>query len=326
MDKKIEAAKEYAIFFALILFAAALSFAAGLSSGVTDGLKLFAACVLPSVFPYVFVTSVISSLKVTGKICNKLSPPMKRFFNLGGVTGYAFFMSVLAGYPMGAKIVSDMRRGELLSPAESVRAAVLCSTSSPMFLIASVGGVMFNDTRFGALLLACNFSGAVITGFLFSFYKRKEPLAKGGETANYAADDVFGESVNSAINSSLFVGGVITLFYVFIETLIRFKILAPLTAATSKIFNSETLGCGLIYGLIEYTRGLKAVSSAGISFLSLPVSAFICGFGGLSVLMQSVTFLKKAKIKTAPFILGKLLCAVLNFVLGIVFAFIFYRA
>lgn len=325
MDKKIGNIKETVVFFALMLFAAALSFVAGLSDGVTEGLKLFIACVLPSVFPYVFVTSVVSSLKVTSVIGKKFSPIMKRCFNLGGVTGYAFFMSVLAGYPMGAKIVSDMRKGGLLSPAEGVRAAVLCSTSSPMFLIASVGGVMFNDSVFGALLLVCNFSGAIITGLLFSNYRKTEPVGN-GEASMRATDDVFGESVNSAVTSSLFVGGVITLFYVFTETLIKFKLLTPFTAAASRLFSSDALGCGLIYGLIEYTRGLKTVSTAGVTFLSLPLSAFICGFGGLSVLMQSVTFLKKAKIKTAPFILGKLLCAVINFVLGILLALIFYRA
>ncbi|MBO5714163.1 MAG: hypothetical protein J6R83_01920, partial [Clostridia bacterium] len=77
-------------------------------------------------------------------------------------------------------------------------------------------------------------------------------------------------------------------------------------------------------GFFEITKGLKTVSNGGITLLSLPVSAFICGFGGISVIAQSVAFLKKAKIKTAPFVLAKTLSAIFSFIIGLVFSLVFF--
>ena len=80
---------------------------------------------------------------------------------------------------------------------------------------------------------------------------------------------------------------------------------------------------GIVLGTLECTGGLKTLSTLGISTLSLPICALTCGFGGLSVIMQSVAYLKKAKIKTAPFIFSKLLSAVVNFIYALIASFIF---
>ena len=61
----------------------------------------------------------------------------------------------------------------------------------------------------------------------------------------------------------------------------------------------------------------------GTSFFSLPIASFIVGFGGLSVILQSIAYLKKAKIKTAPFLFGKILTAFVNFIVGFIINVIF---
>ena len=128
----------------------------------------------------------------------------------------------------------------------------------------------------------------------------------------------------SAVLSSLFVGAMITLFYTLTEVLITLKILSPITFLLEKIFNNQNLASGITLGFFEITKGLKTVSTGGITLLTLPVSAFICGFGGISVIAQSIAFLKKAKIKTAPFVLAKTIAAVISFIIGLIFSFIFF--
>ena len=113
-------------------------------------------------------------------------------------------------------------------------------------------------------------------------------------------------------------GTIITIFYLLSHILFTLGVLTPIANLCSLILGSHTLGEGLTFGIFECTQGLKVVSTLKGSFLALPLSAFICGFGGLSVLMQSLAYLKKAKIKTAPFILAKIICAVLNFILAVI--------
>ena len=95
-------------------------------------------------------------------------------FNINGAVGYALFISLISGYPIGAKTVADLKNSNALNDTEAVRASAVCSTSSPMFLIGSVGSIMFNDKRFGLSLFLCHVFSVLINGFFFSFYKRKE--------------------------------------------------------------------------------------------------------------------------------------------------------
>ena len=269
-----------------------------------------------SLFPYFFITTILSSLKFTSKLSNTLSPLTRRAFNVNGAVGYAFFMSVLCGYPVGAKLVCDLREKGVISQSESVRASVLCSTSSPMFLINSVGGLMFKDTRFGILLFVCHLISALILGFVFSFYKRKDkPLATTFSPA-LNVDNVLYESAYSAVISILVVGAIITIFYTLSHVLFAFNLLTPLINAIAFIVKDQNVAKGLTLGAFECTQGLKQLSIYGLNYNALPFCAFICGFGGISVLMQSLAYLKKAKIKTAPFILSKCFSAVLNFIVG----------
>ena len=67
-------------------------------------------------------------------------------------------------------------------------------------------------------------------------------------------------------------------------------------------------------GLIEFTKGAKMLSNIGTTRLTISLANFIITFGGLSVIMQSLAFLKKAKVKTSFFVLGKLVQAVISFI------------
>ena len=316
---------DFSLFLVLIFLSLVFIFIPSLSDSVLDGIKLFFACVLPSLFPYFFITAILTELKTTSKISNSLSPIMKKVFNVNGVCGYTFFMSVIAGFPMGAKLVSDLKTKGFLTETESVRASAFCSTSSPVFLIVSVGSMMFKNTVFGVLLFLTNIMSAILVGIVFSFYRRKDkPKKIANLKQNVNVDFAFSDCVYSAVNSSLFVGAVITLFYTITEVLVALKILSPITYIFNTVIKDFNLSNGLTLGLFEITKGLKTVSNSGITLLSLPISAFICGFGGISVIAQSVAFLKKAKIKTAPFVLAKTLSAIFSFIIGLVFSLVFF--
>lgn len=325
MTKSLDCFLELLLFFLMTAFAFLLAFGKNYSYAMTDGLNLWIVCVLPSLFPYFFITAIFSSLKITGKISSFLSPVTVKSFKINGSVGYAFFMSVVSGYPVGAKIVSDLKIGNALSDAESVRAAALCSTSSPMFLISSVGRLMFGSSRFGILLFICHLLSVLTTGLMFSFYKRKDrPSKNRAYVPVKKVDNLLYESVFSAVNSVLIVGGLITVFYLLTEVLFSLGIFNPFVSFLSKATGSEAYAQATVFGFFECTRGLKAISSCKAAPLTLPLCAAICGFGGLSVIAQSVAYLKKAKIKTAPFLISKLLSAVFGFLYGLIFSLLFF--
>ncbi len=322
MIKSMKNSAEALIFALFVATAGILASSGKYSTFVLDGIKLWAAVVLPSLFPYFFITAVLSSLSVTGKLSALFAPATKKLFNTGGIVAYVFLISILSGYPIGAKMISDLKTRGLLSESESVRAAAFCSTSSPMFLIGSVGTIMFENIRFGVCLLSCHIISALLVGIAFSFYKRKDtPDEK--IFSPQKTDNVLYDSVWSAITSVLFVGGLITIFYLFTEILSSVGILKPFIYVAELVLRDENAAEGLVFGIFECTKGLKMLSRGGINFLTLPLAAAMCGMGGLSVICQSFSYLKKAKIKTAPFLVAKMCAAVLNFIIALLFSTLF---
>lgn len=323
MTKKLTLNFEPILFCLLILFSLLLAFGKGYNQAVNGGIKLWAGCVLPSLFPYFFITATLSSLRITSRISKTLSPLMRTVFNQGGLAGYAFFTSVISGYPVGAKTVADLKKQGLLTDAEAVRASALCSTSSPMFLISSVGATMFGNKTFGLKLFIVHLISALLTGIIFSFYKRKEKALCAPCLINQpCADNVLYESAYSAVISVLVVGGLITIFYLLTEILYGLGVFnAPLRILTA-ITKDENISQAIVFGVFECTKGLKALSLTQNSFFTLPICALICGFGGLSVIAQSLAYLKGAKIKTTTFIFAKIIMAVISFTIAMLFNFI----
>jgi len=296
----------------LISLSVLLTVRTDLSNAVLDGVNLWFACVMPTLFPYMIITALLSSLSITGKIFSLFSPITTRLFRVNGSVSYAFFTSVISGYPVGASAVADLKSRGLLSDTEAVRACALCSTSSPVFTIASVGGIMFKNHLFGLFLFLSHITAVIFTGIIFSFYKRKEkPTVTPFLSQGKKVDNLLYESVFSSVLSLLTVCGLITIFYLLTEILFSLGILKPFT---------YLFGESLTLGAFECTKGLKALAKKGVNFFSLPIATAICSFGGLSVIMQSLAFIKKAKIKTAPFIISKIICAVIGFGLGCVFS------
>ncbi|MBQ8196583.1 MAG: hypothetical protein IJZ73_00825 [Clostridia bacterium] len=322
MTTKFQGFLEKGVFVLCLAFAVILTVRADSSNMVLDGVSLWVATVLPSTFPYLFITAILSSLKTTQKISLKLSPFTRRVFNVNGLCGYAFIMSVISGYPVGAQIVSDLKNGGLLTDSESTRASAFCSTSSPVFLIGCVGNIMFGNSLFGLLLFLCNFISAFLNGIIFSFYKRKDKAQNiTAPLSTTAYDDVIGDCAYNSALSIIKVGSIITLFYLFTEILSKLGVFTYPVKLLSLIFKDGAVAEGLILGAFECTKGLKILSAGGLTPYSLPICAFICGFGGLSVIIQSLACLKKAKIKTAPFILAKIIMAVTSVLIALLFNF-----
>jgi hypothetical protein len=110
------------------------------------------------------------------------------------------------------------------------------------------------------------------------------------------------------------VGCFIAVFYVFFKILNDFKVLSPLIYLFTILFNDEKKALGFCAGLIELTNGC-AILSKSLDTLSISLTAFLISFGGLSVIIQSISFLKQANVNIKLFILSKLTQAIITFII-----------
>ncbi len=142
-------------------------------TAATNGLTLWATCVVPSLFPFFVISNLLSQTKVVsfvGKLLDKLMRPL---FNVPGIGGFAFVMGLISGYPVGAKVVSDFREQGLVTKDEGERMLAFTNNSGPLFIISSVGISLLGDTTTGLLLLCTHILACVTVGILLGKFSKK---------------------------------------------------------------------------------------------------------------------------------------------------------
>lgn len=104
-------------------------------AAATNGLTLWATCIVPSLFPFFVIANLLSHTKVVNFIGKLLDKSMRPVFNVPGIGGFAFVMGLISGYPVGAKVVSDFRENGLVTKDEGERLLAFTNNSRSTFYI-----------------------------------------------------------------------------------------------------------------------------------------------------------------------------------------------
>ena len=319
MIKTLLKLRDIIVFSAIIFFVFLLIVNDKFTTLTLEGIKTYYLTLFPSLFPYLFLTSLLTLTKGAGKVAKLISPFFEKVFNVSGACGYAYLMGVVSGYPIGSIMIAEFKKQNLISDTEAERASCLCATSSPSFVINVVGGLCFNSVKLGAFLYLGHLLSSIIVGLIFSNYKKEYVLTR-KQFCVKQSDNVISESITSAVNSALFVGGFITLFYLLTEILYTLGVFNLPIKLLSRLLGNTYLAKGVVFALFETTKGFKILASIPISRLTFCTGSFLIGFSGLSIIMQCISPLKTAKIKTAPHLFSKFVSAVLNLIFSFIFS------
>ena len=106
------------------------------------------------------------------------------------------------------------------------------------------------------------------------------------------------------------IGGFVTLFSVVISILERSGVLVLVANTLSSILHIDSnLLVGTLSGIIEFTNGLSKISQVHLKNISINIilSAFVLGFGGISVTLQVLNIVSKNNLSIKKYLLGKVL-------------------
>lgn len=296
------------------------------------GLVVWATALVPALLPFFFFTKILSQLGIVEYASRYLAKFTQKFFHTSGISAYIYCMSILSGYPMGAKLTADYFEAGLIDRGQAHRITTFTSTSGPLFIIGTVGIGMFQNFKLGLIILIAHFIGAFINGILYRNYMykpEKNVITYSYQQLPQKTKNILEESMMSTIQSMLVIGGYVALFFTVITILNRYHILAPIQIFLKTLFDlihiPTGVATGITNGIIEITKGcLDLVGSTGnISLICILLTGII-SFGGISIACQALTFLKKFKIKVSFFLLQKTTHAMISmFVCFIITLFVF---
>lgn len=294
-----------------------------------NGIKVWATIVLPALFPFFLFTKLLTELNVIQDFCKCFSKITKKFYNCDGVAGYIFFSSIISGYPVGAKLVSEFHTKKLITTDQAYRITTFTSTSGPLFIIGTIGIGMFNNKTIGLIILVSHILASLINGLLYRKHKlnnsinnlKIQTLQNKTPTTN-----ILNECMINSIKSILIIGGYISIFFLLTNIISTYNLFNPITFFCGKIFNSPNSSeiiNGVLNGLIEVTQGCLKLSSLKLNqTLSIVLCTGLVSFGGFSIHMQAQTFLKSAGIKYSFFLIQKLTHSFISIVISFILSFL----
>ncbi len=289
------------------------------AAACAEGIALWAKVVLPALFPFLVLTAWIARSGMADGLGRKLSPLLRRC-GLPAASAGAFLLSIVSGYPVGSRVVADLQRRGEIGRADAEKLSILCSTSGPMFILGSVGNAMFGGGKAGAVLLTAHLFGVLAIALPVLLFRKRSAAAEPSPSPAAqrsaarairapqarAPSDTLGETVREAVLSVLCVGGFIALANVALCATEDLLLLAPPRALAElclRPFGAQACAEGIVYGLIEATRGCAALAAADAA--GLPFAAFAITFGGASILAQQLAFLRPVGVRAGHFIAVK---------------------
>lgn len=289
------------------------------------GLETWAKILLPTIFPLIFFTKLLTDLGVIDVFASKLSITQK-LFKTPPISAYAFLISILSGYPVGAKVVSDLYTDGYITKKDAVKICTFTSNSGPMFIYGSVGISMLFSKTLGLVMLISHILSAICNGMLYRNYKVpgiKQNEIKMQTKPTFSLSAVMIDSITSI----LLIGGFVSIFFVVIELLNQIHLFAPLAALFQAFGVDPNVVMGIFNGLIEMTHGCLDISTLTLSPAAVAVLCTgIITFGGFATMLQAFAFLQKIGMKFGFFILQKItqtifacaICLILIFLLNLV--------
>lgn len=319
----------------LLLFGLLLAFPDASLKGAQNGLMLWFHTVLPTLLPFLFLSSLLVKTGVATRISRALRFAVCPLFLVGPGCGYAILMGLVSGYPLGAKTCADLVSEGSITKAEGQFLLCFCNNASPMFLISFVGGTLLGlqgAARYVPWLLIL--SSALLTGIIYRiFHRYTEKAAKpfpaeatrsrtkepGFSRASSNTQPVpFGSAVEDALESALhtitLVGGYIILF----------SLLGNLLSGLPGL---PAIWSAFLTGILEITTGSDALVSAAIppAILAFPATRYlktallaaILAFGGFSSVLQTKSVLGGSGLSILTYMKMKALHALLAAILSV---------
>lgn len=283
--------KIFKIFLVLAAIFISLRFPKSIAEGMTKGFSICIKNVIPSLLPFILITNYINSKNIEKHISKIIHPITKHIFCLSENGSFIFFIGLLCGYPMSAKLLGDFYTSNKLSVAECKYLATFCNNTSISFLFNYVGYYCLSDTVPKIKLLLLVFFPSLIVGIINNIFLKYKFKGKSFLQHSYKEHVICNDNI---IKSSIISISTICIY------VLLFSALNNIIRSTNLKFSN------ILTSINEITTGCKQ-----ISLMHIPDSAFfiLCLVisGGLCIGFQVFSMIKNKEIFNY-YIIGKIEC------------------
>lgn len=290
-----------------------------------NGAKLFFFSVFPSVFPFIVFSNMLIAYNGVYFYSKAVGPILCKPLKLPKESSLVLIISILCGYPLGAKYCCDLYEKKLLSRNDCERLLNIASSPSPLFITGTIGAVLLNNHKAGMILLFSVYASCFIMGIIIP---SKGNILSYNNTNTYSKNNIesFGkilkESIEESLSTCTSIMGFIIIFSVLTEIVKSSIIVNTALGSLSSFINiPKNLLFTILIGTIEMTNGCKLVSLSNSSIIiKIALTSFFVCFSGFSIISQVYSFTSKFKFSLKVYVKRKfiqgIICSILSLVIS----------
>lgn len=275
-----------------------------LSTNLKLNVDLFLYKLLPSVFPYIFLTQVLIESGLIYHLSWGLSKFASKLFHIPEICCPAIIISLLMGYPNAAKCIVKLYENGKINSTHVQQLLGFTSLASPAFVISTLGMAFYTSITLGVILLVSHILSSLILG-IFLGIKYKNIIQQTSNNSYILSKKTKGfEIISNSIFGTLKTLGIIFCFMAI------FSNIATILCSTLNL-NANT--SSIIMALTEITSGLSALSSSTLdTYTKILITSFCLSFGSFMIIYQIYAVAYTCHIKFLVFLKHKLIQGILS--------------
>lgn len=287
-----------------------------LTSALAGG-KLFLNSVFVSIFPFLVIINIMLCYDGVNIYSKILGSVLCRPLNLPKNCSIVLIISILCGYPLGAKYACDLYEENYIDYDTCQRLISIASNPSPLFVLGVVGISMLNSNSLGFLLLFSNYLSclamAIIVSSKKSTFENHNRFLESKSNKN-TLGTILKSSIDNAFKTSFSIGGFIIFFSV-LTAIIKNNIIFDIVFKRLSITFEN-----LFLGLLEMTNGCNFISTLNIDIMyKVIIISFLLAFSGLSIISQTYSIIYKINLPLSLYIKRKFIqgfiCSIITLIL-----------
>lgn len=277
-----------------------------------DSLTVFFTTLFPSIFPFFLIGNLLISYHFIDTINLFFGKIITKLFHTGSNASFILIMSMLSGFPSGAKYIRDLFDRNLITLNQANYLITFTHFANPLFVLTTCSS-LFYEKKIPYFILISMYLSNILIGILTRPKKRQE--MESTLTISYQKISSFSEAFTSSLKNTLeilvMILGNTCFFYLVSKLVTTFIPVGP-------FFTS------LVNGFFDLTKGITSLSFLNTTILlkGMLVLSFI-SFGGINIHMQVLNMIQNTKIKYLNFLLGRIAQASISALLFFILYYLF---
>ena len=291
-------------------------------SSAQEGMKLWLNILLPTLLPFMVLTGILVRTDQISRFLKPTEPFWQKIFGISSTGAYAVLFGLLCGYPMGAKLTSDLYVSQKINRREAQYLLTFTNHASPMFvssyLIHTCMNGQVSALEVFGLLLCSTFLTMCLMRLCF-FYKNIPAQSYGTDSRHIlrassihtakkeasrdsSSEAVLDASIMNGFETTTKLGGYILMFSI-------------LTACVRHFWKSQSILAYLLFCLLEMTTGLHSLAISDLCTETKYLCALVTVvLGGACITAQTRSLVAK-DLSLIPYLASKLLNALIAILL-----------